>query len=436
MEDEGRRRRCTGCRPGSAHAFEHCLRPPLHREPCILLRLRSRDRRDALNEVEDAFRRMAFLGQYHLDDLRGLRLAEAALAQEVGPILVGARDDPLPRGPDTVDEGRGRGVYEVREGRGRFTGEAVRGVLGMPDPDLLEVLDAPEIAVLADRPEIETGDAERLRADLRIPAIESPKEQVRRAVRQLARLNRIAIVDEEQKHVAVGGIERRRLLSHVDIRAVDARRPVEHAGDLPARVADAIARDPLDRRDQLVVVDTAIVGTGDGPQFSASVGGLEHLDLLGPVRGQAVLQVDPRKRRRKLAQIGRRCTHKAGELAEAPMGRGNRRVGSGHDQRQRLRIVAAGLDADRRTLDYARPAAVRAALDRRLKRRQRQVALVVGSREPFRRDAAVVAAAGYIHPVAARRAAGAVLKFDIGHVVISVTGGRERLSRPPDPSRR
>lgn len=41
----------------------------------------------------------------------------------------------------------------------------------MPDGDLLEVLDAPEIAVLADRAQVESGDAERLGTHLRVPAI-------------------------------------------------------------------------------------------------------------------------------------------------------------------------------------------------------------------------------------------------------------------------
>ena len=59
----------------------------------------ARDRRDALHEVEDALRLAAFLGQYGLDDLRRLGFREAALAQELGAIVVIAGDDPLAAPP-------------------------------------------------------------------------------------------------------------------------------------------------------------------------------------------------------------------------------------------------------------------------------------------------------------------------------------------------
>ena len=55
-----------------------------------------------------------------------------------------------------------------------------------------------------------------------------------------------------------------------------------------------------------MVVDAAIIRAGDGAQFRAPVFGFQRLDLLGSVRGEPVLQVDARKRRRELAQIGRR----------------------------------------------------------------------------------------------------------------------------------
>ena len=88
----------------------------------------------------------------------------------------------------------------------------------MADGDLLEVLDAPEIAVLADGPEIEARDAERLGADLGVPAIEAAEVEVGRAVRQPPRLDRIEVVDQEQEDVAVRGIERGRVLGDVDPR--------------------------------------------------------------------------------------------------------------------------------------------------------------------------------------------------------------------------
>src|SRR3546814_19480971 len=58
-----------------------------------------------------------------------------------------------------------------------------------------------------------------------------------------------------------------------------------------------------------------------------------------------------RQGRRQLAQIARRCAHKAAELAEGPMGRRHRRVAITKQESEPLRIVAGGLDADRARLD-------------------------------------------------------------------------------------
>ena len=58
-----------------------------------------RDGGDALHEIEDAFGRAAFLGKHGLDDLSRLGLREAALAQELAAILVGAGDDLAPAPP-------------------------------------------------------------------------------------------------------------------------------------------------------------------------------------------------------------------------------------------------------------------------------------------------------------------------------------------------
>ena len=204
--------------------------------------------------------------------------------------------------------------------------EARGGILRVADGDLLEILDAPQIAVLAHRAEIEAGDAERLGADLGVPAIEPPEIEIGRAVRQPPGLDRVEVVDQEQEHVAIGGIERRGVLGDVDARIVDAGRPVEHARHLPAGVAGAVAGDALHGRDQLMVEDAAIVRAGDGAQLDAAVLDLQRLDLLGAMRGQAVLQIDAGERRRQLAQIGRRRADQAGELAEAPVRRRHRRL--------------------------------------------------------------------------------------------------------------
>ena len=65
----------------------------------------------------------------------------------------------------------------------------------MADADFLEILDAPEVAVLTDRPEIKARDPQRLGADLGIPAIEPAEVEIGRAVRQFPGLKRIQIVD-------------------------------------------------------------------------------------------------------------------------------------------------------------------------------------------------------------------------------------------------
>ena len=103
----------------------------------------------------------------------------------------------------------------MREARGR--------IFGVADGDLLEILDAPEIAVLADRPKIEARDAERLGADLGIPAIEAAEVEIGRAVGEPAGLDRVEVVDQEQEYVAVGRVERGRVLGDVDAR--DCRCP-------------------------------------------------------------------------------------------------------------------------------------------------------------------------------------------------------------------
>jgi hypothetical protein len=113
-----------------------------------------------------------------------------------------------------------------------------------------------------------------------------------------------------------------------------------------------------------MVVDPAIVRAGDGAQLGSPIFGFQRLDLLGSVRGKPVLQIDAGKRRGKLAQIGRRRTNQAGELAEAPMGRRDRRIGVRQDECQVFRIVAMGFDADRRALDRPRAAALGAAFHR------------------------------------------------------------------------
>ena len=136
-----------------------------------------------------------------------------------------------------------------------------------------------------------------------------------------------------------------------------------------------------------MIVDPAIVGAGHGAQFQAASGtaifGLERLDLLGAVRSQSILQVDRSKWRRKLTQIGRGCPDLAGQLAEAPMGRRNRRVGAGQNQRKTLGIAAVRLDMDQGAFDDAGAATLGAAAHGPRQIAKREKPFVVGPREPL-----------------------------------------------------
>src|SRR5580658_4591866 len=159
-------------------------------------------------------------------------------------------------------------------------GEAVGGVFRVPDGDLLEPLDPPEIAVLADRTQVEAGDPKRLRADLGVPAVEAAEVQVRGTVRQPAGFDRVRVVDEEQEDVPIARIERRRLGRDLHVRVVPHRRPIERPGYLPAGVAGAVAGDAPHGPDELVIVDPAVIRSGYGAQLDPAVRRLEELDLL------------------------------------------------------------------------------------------------------------------------------------------------------------
>jgi len=105
------------------------------------------------------------------------------------------------------------------------------------------------------------------------------------------------------------------------------------------------------------------------------------------------LQIDRGQRGRKLAQIGSRGTDLAGELAEAPVCWRDRFVGTGQHQRQALGIVTVRLDMDQCAFDHSGTAAFGPAAHRAGQIVQREISLVIGSREPFRGVAAIVRAA-------------------------------------------
>src|SRR6516164_6998461 len=90
---------------GSGGAIQELLRLCLHVEASILMRLVARNGRDALHEIEDAFRRAAFLRQYRFYHLGGLGFREAAATQKFGAILITICHDPFARSLDAVDEG-------------------------------------------------------------------------------------------------------------------------------------------------------------------------------------------------------------------------------------------------------------------------------------------------------------------------------------------
>jgi hypothetical protein len=94
------------------------------------------------------------------------------------------------------------------------------------------------------------------------------------------------------------------------------------------------------------------------------------------VRGQAVLQIDAGERRRELTQVSGRRAHQAGELAEAPMGWRDWRVGAGQHQREALGVVAAGFYSDRCALHGPGPAALGPATHGREQLREGQIPLV------------------------------------------------------------
>ena len=143
-----------------------------------------------------------------------------------------------------------------------------------------------------------------------------------------------------------------------------------------------------------------------------------------------MLQVDAGERGRELPQIGGRRADQAGELAEAPMRRRNRRIGTGQDQRQPLRIVAAGLDADQRAFDDAGPAALRAVLTAVRQVGERQIALVRRPGEPFRRHAADALAAADIHLVTAAASRRRIENLHLCHGSNLHDGRRRPLLQP------
>jgi hypothetical protein len=72
------------------------------------------------------------------------------------------------------------------------------------------------IAVHTDGAETETRNAQRLAADLRIPAIEATEVQIRVAIRKASGFDRVVVVHKKQEHIAVAGEKRGGVFGDID----------------------------------------------------------------------------------------------------------------------------------------------------------------------------------------------------------------------------
>ena len=280
----------------------------------------------------------------------------------------------------------------LERGRGLMR-ETGTGEFRVADVDLLEILDTPQTAVGAYAAQIESRDPERFGADFTVPGVEPSKIKVGIAIRELAGLDRVRVVHEEQENVPVRCVERGRLPGDIDMRVVGHAAPVERSRHLPARVADAIAGKGHHRLDQFPVEDPAIFRSGRRAQFGATILGLEQFDLLAPVVDQPMLQVDAGKRGRQLAQIRGRGTDETCYLAKGPVSGCKRSIIARRHQHQPLWIVAFRLDPDRPAFNDTRGRTVRAAAHGIIKTGQREIFLIVRTGEPLGRYAAAHASA-------------------------------------------
>ncbi len=118
----------------------------------------------------------------------------------------------------------------------------------------------------------------------------------------------MGVVHQKHEDVAIAGVERGRIFGHIDKRVVGHGRPVQHAGDLPSRVAGAISGNFLHSGDQLVIPNTAIIWAGDGAKFDSAIVRLQCFHEFRTVGEQTMLKVDCGQWGRKIAQIaGRRA---------------------------------------------------------------------------------------------------------------------------------
>jgi hypothetical protein len=286
-----------------------------------------------------------------------------------------------------------RGIREMLQ-RGRcLMGKPGGGEFRVTDVHFLEIFQPPQAPVGAYAAQIECRDAKGFRADLAVPGVKPAKVEIRLAIGQFARFDRMGVIDQKHEHIPVRGIERRRFLGNIDERVVGHARPLDRPRNFPARIADPITGKSHDGLHQFMVPDPAIIGACRRAQFGAAAVCLQQFHLFAAMGDEAMLQVDPGKGGRKLAQIGGRRTDKAGHLAKGPVGRGNRALVTRRHQHQAFGIVAFGFNPDRTAFDDAGRGPVSPQAHAVMKRGERKEFLVIRAREPFRRYPAAHASA-------------------------------------------
>ena len=208
----------------------------------------------------------------------------------------------------------------MREGLQRwrcFHGEPIRREFCVPNFDLLEILDAPEIAVHTNAAQIHCRDSGGLAAGLAVPCVKAAENKVGVAVLKLADFNRAGVVYQKNENVPVTGVKRCCVLRHWHKRVID--RPAircagHHAGDFPAA---ALARKAVDCLQHLIIENAAIIRAGGGPELAALGAvpvGLHK--VAAAVIAQAPLHSVGGNRCRKVSQISGRRSGQIGKLIE------------------------------------------------------------------------------------------------------------------------
>ena len=128
----------------------------------------------------------------------------------------------------------------------------------------------------------------------------------------------------------------------------------------------------------------------DGPTFGVDVRSLAgHLvdaavqSAVGKEVSTAAHEAVKKLMTPEVREAIRRRADEAGELAEGPVGRRHGLAAVGEPEHQALGIVGSRLDKDRARFDRPGGGGLGPRADRFIKIGQRQIALIVGAREPF-----------------------------------------------------